>query len=161
MSAICLPDTRHYLIKQLYRRFQIDLNLRFAKHSRRTAGENHPKMPLQIASASKISFLFHQNGSQYAPAVHLVHRCHLFLFLFVFAEIAIFSFRKRVQQKTLQSTTTEIKRITIMNITRSLNNWRKYRQTVTELARMTDRELNDLGIGRGDIRRVARTAVGY
>jgi uncharacterized protein YjiS (DUF1127 family) len=83
------------------------------------------------------------------------------LFLFVFEEIAIFSFRKRVQQKTLQSTTTEIKRITIMNITRSLNNWRKYRQTVTELARMTDRELNDLGIGRGDIRRVARTAVGY
>jgi uncharacterized protein YjiS (DUF1127 family) len=64
-------------------------------------------------------------------------------------------------KKTLQSTTTEIKRITIMNITRSLNNWRKYRQTVTELARMTDRELNDLGIGRGDIRRVARTAVGY
>ena len=83
------------------------------------------------------------------------------MFLFVFEEIAIFSFRKRVQQKTLQSTTTEIKRITIMNITRSLNNWRKYRQTVTELARMTDRELNDLGIGRGDIRRVARTAVGY
>lgn len=83
------------------------------------------------------------------------------MFLFVFAEIAIFSFRKRVQQKTLQSTTTEIKRITTMNITRSLNNWRKYRQTVTELARMTDRELNDLGIGRGDIRRVARTAVGY
>ncbi|SCX00012.1 hypothetical protein DSM25558_0074 [Agrobacterium sp. DSM 25558] len=49
---------------------------------------------------------------------------------------------------------------TIMNITRSLNNWRKYRQTVTELGRMSDRELTDLGIGRSDIRRVARTAVG-
>jgi uncharacterized protein YjiS (DUF1127 family) len=48
-----------------------------------------------------------------------------------------------------------------MNIARSLNNWRKYRQTVTELGRMSDRELNDLGIGRGDIRRVARTAVGF
>lgn len=47
-----------------------------------------------------------------------------------------------------------------MNITRSLTNWRKYRQTVTELGRMSDRELHDLGIGRGDIRRVARTAVG-
>ncbi|KAA3510167.1 MULTISPECIES: DUF1127 domain-containing protein [Agrobacterium] len=47
-----------------------------------------------------------------------------------------------------------------MNITRSLNNWRKYRQTVTELGRMSDRELTDLGIGRSDIRRVARTAVG-
>jgi uncharacterized protein YjiS (DUF1127 family) len=161
MSAIYLPHLRHFALKRPYRRFQIDLNLRFARHSQRSAGVIHPKTPLQIASALKISFLFHQNGSQYARAVHLVHRCHLFLFLFVFAEIAIFSFRKRVQQKTLQSTTTEIKRITIMNITRSLNNWRKYRQTVTELARMTDRELNDLGIGRGDIRRVARTAVGY
>ncbi len=46
-----------------------------------------------------------------------------------------------------------------MNITRSLNNWRKYRQTVTELGRMSDRELRDLGIGREDIRRVARTAI--
>ncbi|MCL6652004.1 hypothetical protein A6R70_06850 [Agrobacterium rubi] len=49
---------------------------------------------------------------------------------------------------------------TTMNISRSLNNWRKYRQTVTELGRMSDRELSDLGIGRSDIRRVARTAVG-
>jgi uncharacterized protein YjiS (DUF1127 family) len=47
-----------------------------------------------------------------------------------------------------------------MNITRSLTNWRKYRQTVNELGRMSDRELTDLGIGRSDIRRVARTAVG-
>ena len=47
-----------------------------------------------------------------------------------------------------------------MNIARSLNNWRKYRQTVTELGRMSDRELTDLGVGRSDIRRVARNAVG-
>lgn len=55
----------------------------------------------------------------------------------------------------------DTKEDTTMNIARSLNNWRKYRQTVTELGRMSDRELNDLGIGRGDIRRVARTAVGF
>lgn len=48
-----------------------------------------------------------------------------------------------------------------MNIARKLSNWRKYRETVTELDRMTDRELHDLGIGRSDIRRVARTAVGF
>jgi uncharacterized protein YjiS (DUF1127 family) len=48
-----------------------------------------------------------------------------------------------------------------MNIARSLTNWRKYRQTVTELGRMSDRELNDLGIGRQDISRVAKTAVGF
>lgn len=46
-----------------------------------------------------------------------------------------------------------------MNLARSFNNWRKYRQTVTELGRMTDRELSDLGIGRPDIRRIARDAV--
>ncbi|MGW9231021.1 DUF1127 domain-containing protein [Pseudorhizobium sp. NPDC055634] len=48
-----------------------------------------------------------------------------------------------------------------MNIARKLNNWRKYRETVSELDRMSDRELNDLGIGRSDIRRVARNAVGF
>jgi uncharacterized protein YjiS (DUF1127 family) len=47
----------------------------------------------------------------------------------------------------------------IMNVARSLNNWRKYRQTVTELGRMTTRELNDLGIDRADIRSVARASV--
>ncbi|MBO9123693.1 MULTISPECIES: DUF1127 domain-containing protein [unclassified Rhizobium] len=46
-----------------------------------------------------------------------------------------------------------------MNISRSFNNWRKYRQTVTELGRMTNRELHDLGIDRADIQRVARDAV--
>ncbi|CAN7663727.1 DUF1127 domain-containing protein [Rhizobium sp. LjRoot98] len=46
-----------------------------------------------------------------------------------------------------------------MNVARSLNNWRKYRQTVSELGRMTNRELNDLGIARGDIHSVARAAV--
>ncbi|MCK3778073.1 DUF1127 domain-containing protein (plasmid) [Sinorhizobium chiapasense] len=45
-----------------------------------------------------------------------------------------------------------------MNIARSFNNWRKYRQTVTELGRMSNRELRDLGIERADIDRVARTA---
>lgn len=46
-----------------------------------------------------------------------------------------------------------------MKIARSLSNWRKYRQTVTELGRMSDRELSDLGIGRSDIHRIAREAV--
>jgi uncharacterized protein YjiS (DUF1127 family) len=45
-----------------------------------------------------------------------------------------------------------------MNLTRSFNNWRKYRQTVNELGRMSNRALHDLGIDRGDIQRVARDA---
>lgn len=46
-----------------------------------------------------------------------------------------------------------------MNVARSFNNWRKYRQTVSELGRMTNRELNDLGISRADIESVARASV--
>ena len=40
-----------------------------------------------------------------------------------------------------------------------VNNWRKdsqIRQTIKELHALTDAELNDIGIGRGDIRSIAR-----
>ena len=53
------------------------------------------------------------------------------------------------------------KRIKTMNIARTLNNWRKYRQTVSELDRMSNRGLSDLGIDRSDIRRLARQATGF
>ena len=46
-----------------------------------------------------------------------------------------------------------------MNVARSFNNWRMYRQTVNELDRMSSRELQDLGIHRADIRSVARASV--
>ena len=46
-----------------------------------------------------------------------------------------------------------------MNVARSFNNWRKYRQTVTELGRMGTRELEDLGIDRADIHSFARASV--
>ncbi len=36
--------------------------------------------------------------------------------------------------------------------------WRRYRETVRELGGLTTRELNDLGISRGDIGRLAREA---
>ncbi len=35
--------------------------------------------------------------------------------------------------------------------------WFRYRETVRELSRLTDRELNDLGIARYEIPFVART----
>ena len=47
----------------------------------------------------------------------------------------------------------------IMNVARSFNNWRKFRQTVNELGRMSSRELQDLGIDRADIRSVARASI--
>ena len=46
-----------------------------------------------------------------------------------------------------------------MNVAHSFNNWRKYRGTVSELGRMSNRKLNDLGIERSDIQRIAREAV--
>jgi uncharacterized protein YjiS (DUF1127 family) len=34
--------------------------------------------------------------------------------------------------------------------------WKRYNRTVTELSQLSNRELSDLGIGRGDIVRIAR-----
>ena len=34
--------------------------------------------------------------------------------------------------------------------------WRRYRESVRELSRLSDRELNDLGIGRADIHAIVR-----
>jgi uncharacterized protein YjiS (DUF1127 family) len=39
-----------------------------------------------------------------------------------------------------------------------LRRWRRYRETVRELQNLSTRELNDLGIHRGDISRLAREA---
>jgi uncharacterized protein YjiS (DUF1127 family) len=46
-----------------------------------------------------------------------------------------------------------------MNVARSFDNWRKYRQTVSELGRMTNRELHDLGINRSEIRNIAKAVL--
>ncbi|MBP0614768.1 DUF1127 domain-containing protein [Jiella mangrovi] len=47
-----------------------------------------------------------------------------------------------------------------MNLVRSYQSWRRYRETVNELNRLSHRELADLGIARTDIPAVARrTAV--
>lgn len=45
-----------------------------------------------------------------------------------------------------------------MNIARSFNEWRKARKTYNELSRLSTRELDDLGIARGDIADIARRA---
>ncbi|AXV14678.1 DUF1127 domain-containing protein [Neorhizobium sp. SOG26] len=47
-----------------------------------------------------------------------------------------------------------------MNVARKLSNWRKYRQTVAELGRLTPRELQDVGIDPTNIRGFARTVNG-
>lgn len=44
------------------------------------------------------------------------------------------------------------------SLARKYRSWRTYQTTVSELSRLSTRELNDLGIARGDIRFVARRA---
>lgn len=46
-----------------------------------------------------------------------------------------------------------------MNIARTLNIWRRQRNTAHELYRLSDRELEDVGMARGDIDAIARRAV--
>ena len=46
-----------------------------------------------------------------------------------------------------------------MNPIRAFRNWRRYSETVRELNRLNARELNDLGINRGDIEKIARGAL--
>jgi uncharacterized protein YjiS (DUF1127 family) len=46
-----------------------------------------------------------------------------------------------------------------MNLIRNYRNWRRYRETVSELNRLSNRELSDLGFSRSDIPYVARKAI--
>ena len=50
-------------------------------------------------------------------------------------------------------------RATPMSLKDSFIRWRQYRQTCNELNRMSERDLNDLGICRSDIPFVARRTV--
>ena len=43
-----------------------------------------------------------------------------------------------------------------MDIRKTLKKWAAYQQTVRELAALDNRQLNDLGISRADIQKVAR-----
>ncbi|PSC05476.1 hypothetical protein SLNSH_07750 [Alsobacter soli] len=46
--------------------------------------------------------------------------------------------------------------LTVNTISKRLRNWARYRTTVRELSQLTDRDLSDLGIARGDIRFIAK-----
>lgn len=46
-----------------------------------------------------------------------------------------------------------------MNLIRSYASWRKYRETCVELNKLSERELSDIGMSRGDIPFVARRAI--
>ena len=44
------------------------------------------------------------------------------------------------------------------NIVRLIRQWKRYNRSLTELSRLGDRELADIGISRSDIHRVAWSA---
>jgi uncharacterized protein YjiS (DUF1127 family) len=43
-----------------------------------------------------------------------------------------------------------------MNLLRNYRNWRRYRETINELSRLSNHELSDLGISRSEIVAVAQ-----
>ncbi len=49
----------------------------------------------------------------------------------------------------------------VNNFLQKLRNYGQYRRSLNELSKLTDRELNDIGIGRGDIYRVAKGDKSY
>jgi uncharacterized protein YjiS (DUF1127 family) len=44
----------------------------------------------------------------------------------------------------------------LKTITEKLASWRRYREAVRELSQLSDRELDDIGIRRGDIEFIVR-----
>ena len=44
----------------------------------------------------------------------------------------------------------------LKTISEKLNAWRRYRESVRELSQLSDRELNDIGIRRGEIEDIVR-----
>ncbi|PLW76023.1 DUF1127 domain-containing protein [Cohaesibacter celericrescens] len=46
------------------------------------------------------------------------------------------------------------------NVVKNYRQWRHFRDTVDELNRLSNRDLNDLGISRADITAIARDAAG-
>ena len=51
------------------------------------------------------------------------------------------------------------KMLSLKMISEKLNARRRYRAAVSELSKLSDHELSDIGIGRGDIEHVARRPV--
>jgi uncharacterized protein YjiS (DUF1127 family) len=47
----------------------------------------------------------------------------------------------------------------LKTISEKLTAWRKYRDAVRELSQLSDRELDDIGIPRGDIEYIVRRSI--
>jgi uncharacterized protein YjiS (DUF1127 family) len=63
------------------------------------------------------------------------------------------------QTDTLLEQNRNEKMISLKTISEKLNARRRYREAVSELSKLSDHELSDIGISRGDIEYVARRPV--
>jgi uncharacterized protein YjiS (DUF1127 family) len=65
----------------------------------------------------------------------------------------------RCSTDSLLEQNTNKRMISLKTISEKLNAWRRYRAAVSELSKLSDHELSNIGIGRGDIEHVARRPV--
>ena len=82
-----------------------------------------------------------------AAAPHILHRC-----------LAESPLQQPIERAYLLAVTSE-KEGTTMNterINKAYRTWRKYSKAYNELARLSDRDLDDIGVRRGDISGIAR-----
>ena len=49
--------------------------------------------------------------------------------------------------------------ISLKTVSEKLNAWRRYRAAMRKLSQLSDHDLSDIGIGRGDIEYVSRSPV--
>jgi uncharacterized protein YjiS (DUF1127 family) len=87
--------------------------------------------------------------------MQLPHCCGATLLLFKRRNIPIF----RTNQTTGPRAEIIRKNLAMFaNLVRLIRQWKRYNQSLTELSRLGDRELADIGISRSDIHRVAWNA---
>ena len=61
-----------------------------------------------------------------------------------------------LQQHDVQFLKGDITMVDLKTLSDKLNAWRRYREAVRELSQLSDRELADIGVRRGDIETIAR-----
>jgi uncharacterized protein YjiS (DUF1127 family) len=82
------------------------------------------------------------------------HCCSATLLLFNRPNIPIFE----ATNSSASAAVTRKRPIMFANLVRIIREWKRYNQSMTELSRLGDRELADIGISRSDIPRVAWTS---
>jgi len=85
--------------------------------------------------------------------MHFLHCCSATLLLFILRNTPIFEPNRTRPGGPIEKDTGMF-----ANIVRLIRQWKSYNRSLTELSRLGDRELADIGISRSDIHRVAWNA---